>query len=290
MDARVDCQPRPRSFLLPDRGGVMAALEFGPEKRPIDVVFSHANGFNARTYRTILAPLAASLRILALDLRGHGASTLPAEPRTFSGWGLFADDLAALLDEAVAAPVVLAGHSLGATTSLLCAAAAPQRVRGLVLLEPVMADPARAEASSGRTAMAVAARRRRALFPDRAAALDAYRGRGAFRSWSEDQIADYLEGGLRATPDGQLALACAPEWEAEIYSRQDYDALAALSAAPRPVRILASPEGASSVSARARAFAREAGAGLEVAPRTSHFLPMERPDLVRQALLEVAAS
>jgi hypothetical protein len=49
MDAKVDSQPRPRSFALPDRGGAMAALEFGPQARPVDVVFSHANGFNACT-------------------------------------------------------------------------------------------------------------------------------------------------------------------------------------------------------------------------------------------------
>ena len=69
--------PRARTIPLPARGGAMAALEFGPAGRPVDIVFSHANGFNALTYRTILAPLAADLRILAIDLRGHGASTLP---------------------------------------------------------------------------------------------------------------------------------------------------------------------------------------------------------------------
>src|SRR5687768_14473986 len=68
----------PLRIALPGRGGTVEALELGPAGRPYDVVFSHANGFNALTYRTILAPLAADLRILAYDLRGHGASTLPA--------------------------------------------------------------------------------------------------------------------------------------------------------------------------------------------------------------------
>lgn len=288
MDARVDCQPRPRRLFLPDRGGAMAALEFGPEARPVDIVFSHANGFNARTYRTILGPLAASLRILALDLRGHGATTLPADAASFPGWGVFADDLAAVLAQAATGPVVLAGHSLGATTSLLCAAAAPERVRSLVLFEPVMTDASRKGRTSGRERMATAARRRRDTFPDRASAIASYRGRGAFRTWEEAQLADYAAEGLHETADGRVTLACRPAWEAVIYSDQDYDPLAAMGAVACPVRILAAPQGASSIGEDARGFAIRAGVGLDVVPRTSHFLPMERPDLVREALLEAA--
>ena len=67
------------------------------DERPVDIVFSHANGFNARTYRSILAPLAAEMRILALDARGHGASTLPTVIEGRAGWHEFRDDLLALL-------------------------------------------------------------------------------------------------------------------------------------------------------------------------------------------------
>jgi pimeloyl-ACP methyl ester carboxylesterase len=76
MDAAVFREPRRRVVAVP--GGEIAALEFGPEDRAIDIVFVHANGFNAQTYRTLLSPLAAGLRILAIDQRGHGATTLPA--------------------------------------------------------------------------------------------------------------------------------------------------------------------------------------------------------------------
>src|SRR6185503_4150796 len=107
MDAKVEAEPQPRMIPLPTRGGAMAALDFGPADRPVDVVFSHANGFNARTYRTILQPLADTLRILALDLRGHGATTLPTQIEGRQGWIEFRDDLLALLAAACAEPVVL---------------------------------------------------------------------------------------------------------------------------------------------------------------------------------------
>jgi pimeloyl-ACP methyl ester carboxylesterase len=106
----------------------MAVLDFGDPARPVDLVFAHANGFNARTYRSLLQPLAASLRILAVDLRGHGATTLPTEIEGRNGWTEFRDDLLALLEAEAADPVVLAGHSMGGTTSLLAAAVRPGAV------------------------------------------------------------------------------------------------------------------------------------------------------------------
>ena len=54
----------------------MAFLDFGAADRAVDAVFVHANGFNALTYRQILAPLTSHYRILAIDQRGHGATTL----------------------------------------------------------------------------------------------------------------------------------------------------------------------------------------------------------------------
>src|SRR5688500_9894638 len=97
MDAMVDYEPRPRRVALPGRGGEMACLDFGPQDKAVDLIFSHANGFNGRTYRSILAPLASEFRMLSLDLRGHGASTLPAVIEGRIGWPEFRDDLLALL-------------------------------------------------------------------------------------------------------------------------------------------------------------------------------------------------
>jgi len=277
-----------RSFHLQSRRGDMAALEFGPADQPLDIVFCHANGFNARTYRTILGPLGSELRILAVDLRGHGATTLPAEPESLSGWNVFAEDLLAVLELASDGRVVLAGHSLGAITSLLAAVAAPARVRTLVLFEPVMLDAATLTGPMAEQPITRATLRRRATFPSRAAMMDAYRGRGAFETWSEAQLADYAAGGLVETASGEVTLACRPAWEAAIYARQDLHAWEAMAEVRCPLRILAGVEG-SSVGPRAQALARAVGARLEVVPGATHFLPMERPELVRQALREAAA-
>src|SRR5256885_16028123 len=119
MSIPVLDEPRARRISLPGRGGEMAALDFGPDDRPIDIVFSHANGLNARTYRSILAPLAADLRILALDLRGHGATSLTADPEQWNRWQGYAEDLLALLETAGNGPGGTAGHSIRARPRLI---------------------------------------------------------------------------------------------------------------------------------------------------------------------------
>jgi pimeloyl-ACP methyl ester carboxylesterase len=292
MDASVDAEPHLRMIPLPTRGGAMAALDLGPADRPIDIIFSHANGFNGRTYRSILQPLAPDLRILILDLRGHGASTLPSLIERRQGWLEFRDDLLALLaalgQERGQGPVVLAGHSMGGTTSLLAAAVQPARVRALALFDPVampgdLPPPADVLENSP---LVVGALRRRAVFPTRQAAFEAYLGRGAFRSWSDVQLADYVAAGFAPTESGEVALTCTPEWEASNFRTHNYDAWAAFRESRCPIRILRAAEAS---TFRLEGHEADLGADgritVETVPGTTHFLPMERPDLVRKTLL-----
>jgi pimeloyl-ACP methyl ester carboxylesterase len=290
MDAVVAAPPRVRRIALPGRGGDTQGLEFGPQDRPIDVVFSHANGFNARTYRTILSPLAGALRILALDQRGHGLSGLaPIEGRV--SWDDVAEDLMAVLETLDLRDVVLAGHSMGGTISLLAAAAAPQRVRGLALFDPVVMPPDLvAQSRAGELAaspLVQGALRRRSVFPSHEAVVAAYTGRGAFRTWSADMLADYVADGFRATADGQVELTCSPAWEASNFTAHAHDPWAAFAAVDRPIHILRAENGSTCrIEGREAELTAAGNVRVETIPGTSHFLPMERPDLVREALAQ----
>ena len=72
MDAARFQEPRRRMIPIrsPWGDGEVSVLDFGDASRPVDVVFAHANGFNAQTYRALLAPLSASLRIIEIG-RAH---------------------------------------------------------------------------------------------------------------------------------------------------------------------------------------------------------------------------
>jgi pimeloyl-ACP methyl ester carboxylesterase len=289
MDAKVASEPRARRVPLASRGGDVAALDFGPAERPVDVVFSHANGFNARTYRSILSPLAGEMRILAIDLRGHGGTTLPTVIEGRDGWAEFRDDLLAFLAAATEGPVVLAGHSMGGTSSLLAAAAEPGRARRLVLLDPVIFSAAGGPLEE--SPLAQGALRRRATFPSRAAAVEAYEGRGAFRTWSQAQLADYVAGGFRDTADGQVSLACTPEWEASNFRTHNYDPWKAFADSRCPIDIRrAEVASTCRIEGREAELAATGRITVETVPGTSHFLPMERPDVVAAALRAAVAT
>lgn len=251
MDAARLSPPRRLTVPVASRWGAgdMAVLDFGDPKRPVDLIFCHANGFNAATYRSILAPLTSSLRILAPDLRGHGASTLPLTTAR-KGWHDHADDLAALLDTIEGPPVVLAGHSMGATASILAAAQRPAMVSQVVAFDPVIwnrwAVVALRLPLVGRALdhipLVKGALNRRARFDSREQALAAYRNRGAFKGWSDIMLVDYLGAGLAQEGDG-FVLTCPPHWEASNYAAQGHDPWKAMRSSGLPTRILKAETG-----------------------------------------------
>ena len=271
----------------------MSVLDFGDPKRPVDLVFVHANGFNAMTYRTLLAPLSGSLRIWAPDLRGHGLTRLPTGTAGRRHWHDHRDDLVALLDALNGPPVVLAGHSMGGTSALLAAAERPERVAGLVLFDPVIWSRLAVAAFqlplldrlASRIPLVKNALRRRAVFDSREQALTAYSGRGAFKSWPEMMLADYLTDGLVETADG-FALACDPAWEASNYAAQSHDPWRALKRLDRPVRILKGETGSTChVAEHPRGLPHVT---VETVPGGTHFFPMLKADVARDALFDAA--
>lgn len=276
----------------PAGDGVMAAVEMGPEGRPVDLVFCHANGFNALTYRTLLNPVAdAGYRVLAIDMRGHGLSELEADPGDGHGsWANFGSDLIGLLETLETPPKVVAGHSMGGTSGLVAAGLRPDLLGRLVLLDPVVMREdvaATLGARPGSSPLAIGALRRRNQFDSRQAAYDAYLGRGAFKTWPAAMLADYLTDGLVPNEAGGFRLACAPAWESANFSAREHRPWPGFFNSTCPIRILkAEIASTCSVDDRMDELAATGRITVETIPGTSHFLPMEVPDLVRAALLE----
>ncbi len=294
MDALALSAPRRISVPIDNRWGAgqMAVLDFGDPERPVDLVFVHANGFNARTYRTLLQPLSSALRIWAPDLRGHGATRLPAEPEGHRSWKDHRDDLIALLESTGGPPVALAGHSIGGTSGLLAAAERPDRVSRLLLLDPVIwprpmvmaLNLPLAGRLSRRFPIVSRTLKRRAVFDSREQALAAYRGRGAFKGWPDLMLADYLADGLIETDKG-LELACSPAWEASNYAAQAHDPWRALTRYPGAVRIL---KGETGSLCAVRPGGRRPDLQVETVAGGGHLFPMTHTEITRDALFDLA--
>src|SRR5215472_10676876 len=95
------------------------------------VVLSHGYLMDQSMFDAQVAALAPEFRVITWDERGHGG-TSAAGP--FSYWDL-ARDVLALLDHLGIEQAILGGMSQGGFLSLRAALLAPQRVRGLILID-----------------------------------------------------------------------------------------------------------------------------------------------------------
>lgn len=100
---------------------------------PVTVVLIAGYGESSSTFLDLVDQLAADTRVCAYDRPGTGVSEPPDEDQTFR---TEAADLSALLDEVRApAPYVVVAHSLGGGVGVELAAARPEEVEGLLLLD-----------------------------------------------------------------------------------------------------------------------------------------------------------
>ena len=282
--------------------GVMAGLKwtcFDREAPEPVLVFLHANGFCASTYRGLLSGLCeqTDATIIGLDLRGHGRSKISDDPDQQDNWDRHAKDIAEAL--AILAPqgAVLAGHSMGATSALLASARVPHLVKGLCLFDPVLAPagfylyaklPWVFENWRKNFPLARAAGKRRAQFTSREQAVAAYTGRGAFKSWPTQTIVDYCDDGFTDMPAGGVTLSCAPAFEAACFAGQRHNPLAALRDINWPARLLRGGRHSTTIALLVNKL-RRSGIDVETIPNTSHFLPMERPDVCQAAMADIIA-
>ena len=110
----------------------------GKSKSPT-LLLIHGFPLDHRLWDAQSAALARTMRVIAPDLRGHGASAGPAGPLMMDQ---HADDLAALLDHLMVQRAVVAGLSMGGYVAFAFWRRHKQRVQALALLDT------RAEADS----------------------------------------------------------------------------------------------------------------------------------------------
>jgi len=199
------------------------------------LVFAHANGFPAGSYRRFLDPLSRDYRIAAPEKLAHHADYPPAP-----NWSALADELLDFIAARTPEPVIGVGHSMGGVFTFLAALRQPRRFRAFVMLDP----PAPFGPSAWFVAMAKrlgfvdrltpAGRTagRRAHWPDREQALAYFRSRDLFRNFDPRCLEDYVEAGTERTAEG-LQLVYDPDREVAIYRNVPHD----LMTQPAPVRV-----------------------------------------------------
>ena len=98
------------------------------------VVMAPGFGDHKEEYRFLAAQLvAAGYRAVAMDLRGHGQSSVGWDDHSCAALG---SDMLALVAHLAAGPAILIGNSMSGGAAAWAAAEAPDAVAGLVLIDP----------------------------------------------------------------------------------------------------------------------------------------------------------
>jgi len=203
-------------------GVTVAVHDFAaPESTGPTVLAAHATGFHGMVWQPLAGVLAdrTGARVVAPDLRGHGATVLPEAVAL--DWDGFADDVLAVVDALGLQRPVGVGHSKGGAALLRAEARRPGTFAGLWCFEPVVFPPEFGRARNDDNPLAAGALRRRDVF---ASALEARANYGSKPPMSmfDPRVLDaYVAHGLEPLdpddPTGPVRLRCRPEVEAETY-------------------------------------------------------------------------
>ena len=284
----------PREQRVQVRDVELAYFEWGRAGAGDTVLLAHATGFHGRCWDAVVRALGAA-HVIAVDQRGHGRS----EKRGPYDWRAFGADLAALVERLDLEDVVGVGHSMGGHSLMQAASQHGGRFRKLLLVDPVILDPEAYAEHQRQPAFASAedhpVSKRRNRWPSIDAMIQRFADRHPFSLWQPDVLEDYCRYGL--LPDhGAWVLACPPLVEAAIYVGSAGSDIADLIATlPHPVRVLRAHRKKErdgpmdfSQSPTWEGLAAALPNGEDVyLPELTHFIPMQRPDLVAVHIREL---
>ncbi|MCG6542550.1 alpha/beta hydrolase [Pseudomonas sp. KSR10] len=180
----------------------VAAHLYGPEEgRP--VIALHGWLDNAATFSR-LAPLLEGVRIVALDLPGHGHSGHRPIGAAYNIWD-YAHDVLQVAEQFGWKRFSLLGHSMGAIVSVLLAGAMPDRIERLALIDGVIpytgeADTAPQKLGESLQALLAVDDKRKPVYAEFQQAVAArMKGVGAVSHEAAERLA---ERGLMPVPGG----------------------------------------------------------------------------------------
>lgn len=260
--------------------------------------FLHANGYPPGCYKSFFKILKTQYHVFGMLLRPLWENSKPEE---INDWHVFSDDLLQFLGEKDTGPVIGVGHSIGAIVTLRAALRDPGKFRALILLDPVLFVPSRLAAWNFVRAIGLGTKvhpkipgalKRRRTFDDLDLIFRGYRNREVFRYMSDENLRTYIEGITRKT-DGPYELVYSPEWESRIYftGLRDFDIWRELPKLEVPTLFIRGAETDTFLENAANFIKRkQPKARAETLERSTHLLPMERPqevfDIVQSFLKE----
>lgn len=256
-------------------GLALHILDWGPAGGA-DVLMLHGFGQTAHTWDLCCAGLGAHLRLLSLDLRGHGESAWMADG-TYDLDDVVFDTLA-VVDRLATGAVVLVGASLGGLVAIRAGRRLGRGLAGLVLV-----DAAVSPAPTGARGI------RQFLADVPAASFDAHlaRARAFNPTRPEVLLRRSLEHSLRPNADGTWARRQDPRWS-DRSRRRGWSAellLSELAALDAPALVVRGADSDVLDGQAADEMVAVLAAGeLAVVPDAGHAVPGDQPAELARAM------
>ena len=270
------------------RGNLSVCFWEGPVDAPI-LHWAHANGFNGQTYDRLLRKLADRFNVYAWDVPGYGMTDKGSFYDEINPVLGYSYDLEALIIELFKKhkrKILLGGHSIGGSLSLMVSKYIEEKISGLILADPVVINyhyqyltkylsPFGYDSSTLK--LTKQALRKRYRWDSLETVLKSYTNRGIFTTWKAGFLKDYLLGGTKKDKNG-VYLSCNPKIEAASFKNTEIVATPKIIKGTRvPILLLIAEIG--STTASLNSFKRLVNLKkIEVIERGTHFFPMEQPD------------
>lgn len=260
------------------------------------ILFVHGLGCHARAWDATIRRLDLTQSVISVDFRGHGQS----EKSGPYSWSQLGSDLCSFIHSLNLNSIIGVGHCLGAHPLLQAAATVSNRFNALLLFEPAIFAP-RAYMSAGQFKMFDSPKehpyaRRRTDWDSPSQWFDTIKNRSPFDIWSEEVLWDHCQHGLERIEEGRYELRCPPLVEAETSLEcASTDIHPLLPSVDVPVKVYRG-KGARGIrhpldtihSLTWPKLSESLRNGSDVhLPDLSHYIPMERPELVAAEVTKV---
>jgi pimeloyl-ACP methyl ester carboxylesterase len=253
--------------------------------------FSHANGFPAGSYSTLLSYLSDDFDIGVIDRLGHNE-----EYPVTDNWSYLVRQLIDYFERTYAQPVFAVGHSLGGVLSMMVAAQRPDLVKGLIMLDAPFLTAFEAHGltlvkrmglmdkvtPSGRTLG------RKEEWDSLDQVFQYFRSKRLFSAFDERCLNDYVQNGTQAHENGRRRLHFKAETEISIY-RTIPNNLHHTKRLSMPAAAIAGND--SDVFKRYHGLKMQRQLGMGVSwVEGSHMFPLEKPEMTADAIRQYLLS
>ncbi|MCY4643161.1 MAG: alpha/beta hydrolase [Bacteriovoracales bacterium] len=254
-----------------------------------NIVFSHANGFPAKSYKTFFEYF-DGFHIKYIE--AYGKSTYPID----RNWHSSARELIDFVEKNFSSPVTALGHSFGGAVSLFACAQRPDLFDKVVVIEPPLFGPGKRWPIGLLRLINLHhllfplprwAKRRRNSFPSTEEAVAYFQKRPLFKNFDPRCLQDYAQAGLVKEKEGdELGLFIPRELESGIFDTMPCFFLPKMSKM-KPTTILYAKSLLSYKRDDLRWF-KKAISPLWLFPYDGgHMAPLEHPERIAKLVMEI---